>query len=167
MDRRILTLIIAAGLALALVAGILIARGGGSDSGSGDSGSGDLTDLSSKPKVEVPSGPPPQQLQTKDLVTGDGAEAKSGDTVKVQYVGVVYETGKEFDASWDRGQPFSFKLGGGQVIPGWDQGVEGMRVGGRRELIIPPDLGYGAAGAPPSIPPNSTLIFIVDLLAVN
>ena len=111
MDRRILTLIIAAGLALALVAGILIARGGGSDSGSGDSGSGDLTDLSSKPKVEVPSGPPPQQLETKDLVTGDGAEAKSGDTVKVQYVGVVYETGKEFDASWDRGQPFSFKLG--------------------------------------------------------
>lgn len=83
----------------------------------------------------------------------------------VQYVGVNYKTGKQFDASWDRGEPFSFALGAGQVIPGWDQGIPGMKVGGRRELIIPPELAYGATGSPPTIPPNETLIFVVDLLA--
>ena len=85
----------------------------------------------------------------------------------VQYVGVNYKTGKEFDASWDRGEPFSFTLGADQVIPGWDQGVAGMKVGGRRELIIPPQLGYGSTGEPPAIPPNETLIFVVDLLAAK
>lgn len=120
-----------------------------------------------KPKVTVPNGAPPKQLETKDLEEGTGATAKAGDVVSVQYVGVNYKTGKEFDASWSRGEPFTFTLGAGEVIPGWDQGVEGMKVGGRRELIIPPDLGYGSTGAPPAIPPNETLVFVVDLEAVE
>ncbi len=120
-----------------------------------------------KPKVSVPQGAPPKQLEVKDIEEGSGAEAKAGDSVTVQYVGVNYKSGKEFDASWDRGEPFAFQLGAGMVIPGWDQGVEGMKVGGRRELIIPPELGYGEAGAPPSIPPNEALIFVVDLVAVE
>jgi peptidylprolyl isomerase len=162
VDRRVLTLLIAAGLTVALVAGILISRGGGSDTSPGE-----LTDLSAKPSVEPPDTPPPKELVKRDIVKGKGAEAKPGDTLKVQYVGVVYSTGKEFDASWDRGQPFSFKLGSGGVIPGWDQGIVGMRVGGRRELIIPPNLAYGAQGSPPAIPPSATLIFVIDLLSVG
>jgi peptidylprolyl isomerase len=125
------------------------------------------TNLNKKPKVSVPSGPPPKQLEAKELVEGSGAEAKSGDEVTVQYVGVGYESGEEFDASWDRGEPFTFTLGEGQVIPGWDQGVEGMKVGGRRELVIPPNLAYGSTGSPPVIGPNETLIFVIDLLAVK
>lgn len=120
-----------------------------------------------KPKVTVPKGAPPKKLEVKDLEEGSGATAKSGDRVSVNYVGVNYKTGKEFDASWDRGEPFTFTLGAGEVIPGWDQGVAGMKVGGRRELIIPPELGYGPAGAPPAIPPNETLVFVVDLEAVE
>ncbi|WP_028059156.1 FKBP-type peptidyl-prolyl cis-trans isomerase [Candidatus Solirubrobacter pratensis] len=117
--------------------------------------------------MKVPKGPPPKKLVIKDLKKGTGAEATDGSTVSVQYVGVLYDGGKQFDASWDRGQPFSFPLGAGQVIPGWDQGVKGMKVGGRRELIIPPDLGYGAQGAGADIPPNAALIFVVDLLDVQ
>ena len=124
-------------------------------------------DLGKKPTVTVPKGAPPKQLEAKELVEGSGAEAKSGDEVTVQYVGVGYESGEQFDASWDRGEPFSFTLGAGEVIPGWDQGVEGMKVNGRRELIIPPELAYGAAGAPPAIGPNETLVFVIDLLAVK
>jgi peptidylprolyl isomerase len=120
-----------------------------------------------KPKVTVPKGTPPKKLEVEDLEAGNGATAKAGDAVTVNYVGVNYKTGKEFDASWDRGEPFSFTLGAGEVIPGWDQGVAGMKVGGRRELIIPPSLGYGPAGAPPAIPPNETLVFVVDLEAVE
>jgi peptidylprolyl isomerase len=120
-----------------------------------------------KPTVTVPSGPPPKQLESKELRQGTGATAKAGDEVTVQYVGVGYESGEQFDASWDRGEPFTFTLGAGEVIPGWDQGVEGMKVGGRRELIIPPELAYGPAGAPPAIGPNETLIFVIDLVAVN
>lgn len=120
-----------------------------------------------KPQVTVPEGAPPQQLETREIVEGTGPEAKAGDQVTVQYVGVNYKNGEEFDASWDRGEPFSFSLGAGEVIPGWDQGVAGMKVGGRRELIIPPELGYGTTGSPPAIPPNETLIFVVDLLAVE
>ncbi len=112
-----------------------------------------------------PSGPPPTKLVTKEIIAGTGAEAKSGSAVAVNYVGALYKTGKVFDASWKRNEPFPFTLGKGQVIPGWEQGVVGMKVGGRRELIIPPALGYGAKGSPPSIPPNETLIFIVDLLS--
>jgi peptidylprolyl isomerase len=119
-----------------------------------------------KPKVEVPKGPPPKKLVIKDLEKGKGPEAKIGDEVTVEYVGVDYKTGKQFDASWDRGEPFTFELGVGQVIAGWEQGIEGMKVGGRRELIIPPDLAYGSEGGG-SIAPNSTLIFVVDLLAIE
>ena len=97
---------------------------------------------------------------------GSGSSAKKGDEVTVQYVGVGYESGEEFDASWG-GEPFSFQLGGGQVIEGWDEGVEGMKVGGRRQLTIPPDLGYGETGFPPAIGPDETLIFVVDLVAIK
>jgi peptidylprolyl isomerase len=120
-----------------------------------------------KPKVTVPSGPPPKKLETKELRQGDGAEAKSGDYVTVHYVGVGYDSKEQFDASWDRNEPFSFTLGAGEVIPGWDQGIAGMKVGGQRELTIPPNLAYGPAGSPPAIGKNETLIFVVDLLAVE
>jgi peptidylprolyl isomerase len=120
-----------------------------------------------KPKVTVPKGAPPSELETRDLEEGSGAEAKTGDRVTMQYVGVNYENGKEFDSSWSRNEPFPFTLGAGEVIPGWDQGIVGMKVGGRRELIVPPELAYGETGAPPAIPPNETLIFVVDLLEVE
>jgi peptidylprolyl isomerase len=122
--------------------------------------------LSKKPVVVVPSGPPPKQLVTKDLITGTGKAAQAGSTVTVNYVGVLYKTGSEFDSSWKAGRPFTTPLSPGSVIPGWVQGIQGMKVGGRRELIIPPALGYGTAGHPPQIPPNSTLVFVVDLLSV-
>jgi peptidylprolyl isomerase len=127
--------------------------------------------IATEPTVTVPSGPPPTQLVTKDLVIGTGAVAKTGDNVLVQYVGVNYADGKVFDASWTDGpnhtpQPFPFQLGAGQVIAGWDQGVPGMRVGGRRELIIPPSLGYGNQAQGP-ITANETLVFVVDLLSVS
>jgi peptidylprolyl isomerase len=128
--------------------------------------SGDASDRT-KPEVTIPEGAPPQELVEKDLIEGTGPEAKSGDQVTVQYVGVGYDSRKEFDASWNRGEPFSFPLGASEVIQGWDQGVEGMKVGGRRELIIPPDLAYGATGSPPVIGPNETLVFVIDLLEVN
>ena len=121
--------------------------------------------LSKEPHITPPSGPAPTKLVTKEIVKGTGAEAKTGSAVAVNYVGALYKTGKVFDASWKRNEPFTFTLGKGQVIPGWEQGVIGMKVGGRRELIIPPALGYGAKGSPPSIPPNETLIFVVDLLS--
>jgi peptidylprolyl isomerase len=120
-----------------------------------------------KPKVNVPKGKAPSKLVIKDLKEGTGPAAQAGQTVTVQYVGVNFKGGKQFDASWDRGEPFSFPLGGGQVIQGWDQGVEGMKVGGRRMLVIPPDLGYGPDGSPPVIKPNETLVFVIDLLAVQ
>ena len=120
-----------------------------------------------KPEVDFPEGQPPADLEIVDIVEGDGPEAKPGDMVSVHYVGVAFSTGEEFDASWNRGQPFQFGLGGGQVIAGWDQGVAGMRVGGRRKLIIPPHLGYGDRGAGNVIKPGETLIFVVDLLGVN
>lgn len=120
-----------------------------------------------KPKVTVPEGAPPKELKIKDLKEGTGKTAKAGDDLTMDYVGVSYSTGKEFDSSFSAGQPFNFTLGQGAVIAGWDEGIEGMKVGGRRELIIPPDKGYGAQGSPPSIKPNETLVFVVDLLAVN
>ena len=124
-------------------------------------------DLSHKPKIATPHGAPPSTLVKKDLVVGHGPAAKAGDTVTVQYVGDSWSNGKQFDASWDRGQPFTFPLGQGQVIQGWDNGVAGMKVGGRRELVIPPDQGYGAQGAPPDIAPNETLVFVVDLKRIG
>jgi peptidylprolyl isomerase len=121
--------------------------------------------LSKEPHVTPPSGPPPTKLVTKEIVTGTGTEAKSGSAVAVNYVGALYHSGTVFDASWKRNEPFPFTLGKGQVIPGWEQGVVGMKVGGRRELIIPASLAYGAKGSPPKIPPNEPLVFIVDLLS--
>ncbi len=123
--------------------------------------------LSRKPVVKVPSGAAPKTLVTKDLITGSGKTASAGSTVTVNYVGVLYKGGKEFDSSWKRNQPFTTALSTGSVIEGWVRGIPGMKVGGRRELIIPPNLAYGKAGSPPAIPPNSPLVFIVDLLSVS
>jgi peptidylprolyl isomerase len=120
--------------------------------------------LSHEPTVAPPHGPAPHSLVVKDIIKGTGAVAAAGNHVTVNYVGALYSNGSVFDASWHRNEPFSFTLGQHEVIPGWEQGVAGMRVGGRRELIIPPALGYGASGSPPKIPPNETLIFVVDLL---
>jgi peptidylprolyl isomerase len=120
-----------------------------------------------RPVIEKPDGDIPFELGIDDLVVGDGAEATSGAKVTVHYVGVAFRSGDEFDASWNRGDPFSFKLGKGQVIPGWDQGVTGMRVGGRRKLTIPSALAYGARGAGGVIEPHEPLVFVVDLLAVD
>lgn len=120
-----------------------------------------------KPDVGPIEGAPPAELVIEDLTVGDGPEAKAGQTVDVHYVGVAHSTGREFDASYNRGETFSFPLGAGHVIGGWDQGVQGMKVGGRRRLTIPPHLGYGARGAGGAIKPNETLIFVVDLLGVH
>jgi peptidylprolyl isomerase len=166
-------------LSLCVALAIAVAGcGSGSDSSSGSTGSSDSTassgatesgntDTSTKPNVTVPRGIPSNKFAYKDIVEGTGATAKSGDKVTVQYVGVGSETEKEFDSSWSRNEPFSFTLGAGEVIKGWDQGVEGMKVGGRRELVIPGSLAYGAAGSPPKIGPNETLIFVIDLLEVE
>lgn len=123
--------------------------------------------LSTKPKVSVPAGAAPKTLVVKDLIKGTGKTATAGSTITVNYVGVLYKGGKEFDSSWKRNQPFSTALSSGNVITGWVKGLAGMKVGGRRELIIPPSQGYGKAGSPPTIPANATLVFVVDLLAVS
>ncbi|KAA9166740.1 FKBP-type peptidyl-prolyl cis-trans isomerase [Amycolatopsis acidicola] len=120
-----------------------------------------------KPEVDRPDGPPPAGLEITDLTEGTGAEANAGQVVSVHYVGVSHSSGEQFDASWDRGQPLRFPLGQGHVIPGWDQGVVGMKVGGRRKLVIPPHLAYGERGAGGVIKPNETLIFVVDLVEVG
>jgi len=120
-----------------------------------------------KPEIDFPDTPPPTDLEVTDVTTGDGDEAVAGKTVKVHYVGVAHSTGEEFDASYTEGEPLSFRLGSGQVISGWDQGVQGMKVGGRRKLVIPPDLGYGDRGAGGAIKPGETLIFVVDLVEVR
>jgi peptidylprolyl isomerase len=119
----------------------------------------------SKPEVDYPGGEPPAELEITDIWEGDGKVASPGDTVRVHYVGVSYSTGEEFDASWDRGEPLRFRLGTGQVIAGWDQGVQGMKVGGRRQLVIPPGLAYGNRGAGNAIRPGETLIFVCDLVS--
>ena len=126
-----------------------------------------LAGMTTKPDIDFPEGPPPQDLQITDLIEGTGDEAKPGNQVQVHYVGVAYSTGEEFDASYNRGEPLSFRLGAGQVIAGWDQGVQGMKVGGRRKLVIPPHLGYGDRGAGGVIKPGETLIFVVDLVEVR
>lgn len=118
--------------------------------------------LATEPKVTPPAGPAPTKLEIKDLITGTGPEVKAGASVTVNYVGVLFKGGKTFDASWKRGEPSTFSLAG--VIPGWTKGIPGMKVGGRRELVIPSALAYGAKGSPPSIPPNAPLVFVIDLL---
>lgn len=123
--------------------------------------------MTEKPEIDFPEGPPPTELLIEDLVEGDGEEARAGQTVDVHYVGVAYSTGEEFDASYNRGTPLSFPLGAGRVIQGWDQGIQGMKVGGRRRLTIPPQLAYGDRGAGGVIAPGETLIFVCDLMGVR
>ena len=161
-------------VAVIIVAVILISRSGGGDDSKSSSCAKppgpvvSATKKKTKPNVGVPDCAAPEELVVNDLERGSGAEAKAGDEVSVQYVGINFGDGQEFDSSWSRGaKPFPFTLGGGQVIAGWDQGIAGMKVGGRRELIIPPELAYGEAGQPPSIGPNETLVFVVDLQGVK
>ena len=127
----------------------------------------DNTDVTKKPKVTVPDELPPDELQIVDIVKGKGPAAKKGDKLTMQYVGLTWSTSVEFDASWDRGEPFTLTLGKGEVIPGWDQGIPGMRRGGRRQLTIPAELAYGAQGSPPKIGPNECLRFIIDLVKIG
>jgi peptidylprolyl isomerase len=124
-------------------------------------------DLANKPKIAAPAGDPPTSLIKKDLVVGKGPAIKKGQLASVQYVGVSWSTGQEFDASWDRGQPFQFPVGQQQVISGWDNGIPGMKVGGRRELVIPPDQAYGPQSPGPGIGANETLVFVVDLKRIG
>ena len=119
-------------------------------------------DTSKKPTITKPSGDPPTKLVTRDIVTGKGAAVKSGDKLQMHYLGALFD-GEQFESSWDSGEPFPVTIGQGEVIPGWDQGIIGMKEGGRRLLVIPPDLAYGEAGSGQSIPPNATLIFVVDV----
>lgn len=126
----------------------------------------DVSDLT-RPVVEVPEGPAPAELVIEDQVIGDGAEATSGSDIAAHYVGVSHATGVQFDASWDRGVPLKFRLGTGRVIQGWDDGIAGMRVGGRRRLTIPAHLAYGDRGAAGVIKPGETLVFVVDLVSVD
>jgi peptidylprolyl isomerase len=160
-------------LLLLLVLGLALAGCGGDDEGESAAtpspkakatATAANTDLSKKPVVTVPDELPPDEIQTRDIVKGKGPKARKGDTVSMQYVGLTWSTSVEFDASWDRGEPYTFELGAGKVIPGWDQGIVGMQKGGRRELTIPADLAYGAQGSPPNIGPNECLRFIVDLV---
>ena len=120
-----------------------------------------------KPDVTIPDAPPPADLVVEDILVGDGDEADAGNDVEVHYVGVSWSDGQQFDASWDRGDTFTFRLGAGQVIEGWDSGVQGMRVGGQRRLTLPPHLAYGPRGAGGAIGPNETLVFVVDLVGVG
>ena len=153
----------------------------GDDDGSAQSGAADqsetetspaaaaqaLENTSARPEIPRPTGSPPRKLRKDDIVRGEGRAAKVGDNVRIHYVGVTFSTGEEFGASWDTARPYSLELGSGDVIEGWDKGIVGMREGGRRQLTIPPELGYGAAGDPPDIGPNETLVVVVDLLQIR
>ena len=126
-----------------------------------------MTDTNSKPEFEIPNETPPAELVIEDIVEGTGPEAQAGQNISAHYVGKAWSNGQQFDASWDRGQPLQFPLGAGRVIQGWDQGIVGMKVGGRRKITIPPQLGYGERGAPGAIAPNETLVFVVDLVTAG
>jgi peptidylprolyl isomerase len=176
--RKTLTLLIAAGALGAAVSGcgtsrapgIVSAPGSGATAASTTATTSTPTSgpLSKEPTIAKPTAPAPKTLVTKDLVPGSGATAKAGDTVVVNYVGVLYKNGKVFDASWKNGATFTTQLSPtAGIIQGWVKGIVGMKVGGRRQLTIPPSLAYGKSGRPPTIPGNSTLIFDVDLLKVS
>jgi peptidylprolyl isomerase len=158
-------------LLLALVVGVLAGCGGDKSETAAKAPKAtarpDNTDVTKKPQVTVPDELPPDQLQTVDIVKGTGPAAKKGDKVTVQYVGLTWSTSIEFDASWDRGEPFTLTLGEGKVIKGWDEGIPGMRKGGRRQLTIPADQAYGAQGSPPKIGRNECLRFIIDLVTIG
>lgn len=126
-----------------------------------------MTQKPTKPEIDFPESAPPQDLLIEDIWEGDGAQAKPGDVVSAHYVGVAHSTGEQFDASWDRGAPLDFPVGRGRVIAGWDQGIPGMRVGGRRKLTIPAHLAYGEQGAGNVIKPGECLIFVVDLVGIR
>ena len=126
-----------------------------------------LKDTAVKPEIPKPTGAPPRKLVKEDIVKGKGPGAKPGDTVTVKYVGVNFSNGQEFDSSWDSGATFPVQLGAGMVIEGWDKGLVGIKKGGRRMLTIPPEMGYGAEGYPPDIPPNETLVFVVDAVSIQ
>jgi peptidylprolyl isomerase len=173
MPRRLLRLVIPVALAAAL---LISGCGDDDDSGSAEAEQAAetaadaramLEDTSVKPVIAKPTGSPPRRLVKEDIVRGRGRAAKAGDRITVQYVGVSFSTGAQFDASWDSGRPFSFFLGAGEVIPGWDKGIVGMKQGGRRKLTIPPEQAYGAEGSPPDIAPNETLVFVVDLVRIH
>ena len=171
-DPRLLILGAFALIAMVVVAAVLIGRSGGGDStkeGSCQMPPGPVatSEKKTKPTVEVPDCAPPETLVINELERGTRQGSEVRRQSLVQYVGVDFESDEEFDSSWSRNEPFPFTLGNSEVIPGWDQGVEGMKVGGRRELVIPPDLAYGEAGSPPSIGPNETLVFVIDLLEVS
>jgi peptidylprolyl isomerase len=167
--RRRRILVGAAGFLLvaALVGGLTTLGGGdGDNEETANSSTTSSIPALDKPEVEVPDGPPPKELKIDDIVEGDGPAAKAGDQLDMHYVGVLYDTKEEFDASYNRGETFPLTLGAGGVIPGWDEGIVGMKEGGRRRLIIPPDKAYGAEGRP-GIPPNSTLVFVVDVVKLT
>ena len=156
-------------LLIVLACAALAVAGCGSDSEETSSSKPEATPTpaKTKPEITVPKGKAPKELVINDIEQGTGATAEAGKEVTVQYVGISFVNGRQFDASWDRGEPFTFQLGSGGVIQGWDRGVEGMKGGGRRQLVIPPDLAYGAEGSPPTIGPNETLVFVIDLLGVQ
>jgi peptidylprolyl isomerase len=176
--RHVLTLI-------AVVAVFALAACGGDDDSSDSDGSGsadtatqetqtspaqaeeELKDTSKRPVIPKPTGSPPRRLIKEDIVKGRGPGAKPGDVVVVNYVGMNFSNGQEFDASWNRGEPFPVQLGAGNVIPGWEKGLIGIKKGGRRKLTIPPELGYGTEGSPPAIPPNETLVFVIDVVSID
>ena len=172
MRRGKLIMVIAVAVAALAVAGCGSQKqdsgGGGGQAVQGVVLPPSASDLNVKPVIPKPQGNPPGTMQVRDVVQGTGKAAESGDKLTVQYVGVSWSTGQEFDSSWSRGKPpFNFKLGAGMVIPGWDQGLVGMKQSGRRELVIPPNLAYGPQGQPPAIAPNETLIFVIDLQKVK
>jgi peptidylprolyl isomerase len=158
VNRGVVITIACAALGIALAVALLTGE---------DEPAAETAERQEKPEVEVPEGSPPEELVIEDIEEGDGPTAEQGDQVVVDYVGVDFDTGKEFGTSFGQPDPFEFALGGGMVIPGWDEGVEGMKVGGRRQLVIPPDLAYGKQGQPPAIKPNATLVFVIDLLEVR
>jgi peptidylprolyl isomerase len=165
--RRLITAVVVS-VAIFGVLVLLAGRAGEDDTTEAvDTGTTATTvDPADKPEVGIPDGEAPTELVIEDLEVGDGPEAQAGDQLEVHYVGVLFDDGEEFDASWNRGTSFPFQLGSGQVIQGWDQGIEGMQVGGRRQLVIPPDLAYGPEGRS-GIPPDSTLVFVVDLIGIS
>ncbi|CAN5542063.1 hypothetical protein BH18ACT1_BH18ACT1_05370 [soil metagenome] len=166
--RRIIAGVVVGALLIGVLG--LISIVGGDD---GDDQASDSTTTTTalptpeKPDVTIPETPPPTELVSTNLERGEGPKVQEGDTVSVRYVGKSYSTDTEFDSNYDAPEPFQFTIGAGNVIPGWDQGVPGMRPGGRRQLVIPPELGYGAEGQPPDIGPNETLVFVIDLLSVE